>query len=97
MSNLNNIGLMHKSCGDDRIKQFQLQHPDLKLVDQQYVKLKFTEAEQSEWMWVLVTQYDDATKKATGTLDNDPIYLRNCKYKDVINFTYDSIAATLEK
>jgi len=97
MSNLNNVGMMHKSCGDDRIKQFQLQNPDLKLVGQQHVKLKFTEAEQSEWMWVLITQYDDDTKKATGVLDNDPVFLQNYEYNDVINFTYDSIAAILEK
>jgi hypothetical protein len=69
-----------------------------KIVPGNVVKLMFScdVENKDDWsaerMWVLVTEIKDGTFK--GTLDNDPSYIPDLKYKDIIEFQSKHIMQT---
>jgi uncharacterized protein YegJ (DUF2314 family) len=53
------------------------------------VKAPFSDKNETEYMWLIVTDIDEET--VSGTLDNTPIYLRNITPGDTVTVTVDQI------
>lgn len=54
------------------------------VVPGEYVQLGFTEGEQTERMWVMVTAR--VNDQFTGYLDNDPAFLVSIEWQDIVHF-----------
>jgi uncharacterized protein YegJ (DUF2314 family) len=92
----NNALRICEKCADSRHERWQQENKDLEIKPGMYVKLKFTQGEQSEHMWVKVTKCLNHGKYR-GTLDNDPVYLTRWKDKDPVTFTFEEIEQHLEE
>lgn len=62
----------------------------------QFAKLKFTDKSCSEYMWVKVVKVRDGQDYEggydyEGMLDNEPIFVRNVEYGDVVKFNKQDI------
>lgn len=53
------------------------------------IKVPFTDGQETEYMWLLVSEIND--ENVTGTLDNDPIYLRNIHAGDTIMVAIEQV------
>ena len=53
------------------------------------VKAPFTDGQETEYMWLIVTEINEET--VTGTLDNEPVYLRNVDAGDMVTVTLDQV------
>ena len=53
------------------------------------VKAPFTDEQETEYMWLIVTEINEET--VTGTLDNEPVYLRNVDAGDILTVTLDQV------
>lgn len=92
---MNNLGKIHTNCAEARLRKFQQENPHLRLVPGEDIKIKFTQGDTSEWMWVHVTKRDDKARVCSGYLNSDPARLTNIKYKDEVNdISYDKICET---
>ena len=58
-----------------------------------YIKAEFRDDEtgESEWMWVLVTDIDDASRVVLGTLDSEPIVMTDLHLGQELAVSYDKI------
>ena len=58
-----------------------------------YIKAQFRDGEtgESEWMWVLVTGSDDASRVVFGTLDSEPIVMAELRLGQELAVSYDNI------
>ena len=56
-----------------------------------YAKVKFTDINGSEYMWVKVTFADKEKGEYEGWIDNDPIVVENVKYEDKVKFKKEDI------
>jgi len=85
--------MIHNHCAKKRLSEFQEANPNLKLKPKQFVKIKFKQGEDNEWMWVEVKQRDDKKKIFSGILNNDPVKITNWKDGMPVNdISYDKIA-----
>jgi uncharacterized protein YegJ (DUF2314 family) len=94
---MNNIELMCRECAEKRKSDFQEKLLDNEsafikaLVDsinspyKVYAKVSFSDEYDTEHMWMLVNFYHADTKKITGTLSNEPLYLKNIQYGDIVS------------
>ena len=53
------------------------------------VKAPFTDGQETEYMWLIVTEINEET--VTGTLDNEPVHLRNVDAGDIVTVTLDQV------
>jgi len=67
------------------INAFAQRYPDQTFA----VKAPFTDGQETEYMWLIVTEIGEET--VTGTLDNDPIYLRNVGAGDMVTVSIDQM------
>ena len=56
-----------------------------------FVKLKFTDGNGTEYMWVEVINVDKENNKYEGRLDNDPVLIQYVKYNDNLEFQKEDI------
>ena len=58
-----------------------------------YIKAEFhdDETDESEWMWVLVTGSDDASRVLFGTLDSEPVLMAGLHLGQELAVSYDNI------
>lgn len=61
------------------------------------VKLKFTDDNGSEYMWVEVLRVDKENNKYEGRLDNDPALVECVKYDDNVAFKKEDILQVVWK
>lgn len=54
-------------------------------------KLKFTDENGTEYMWVEVLKVDKENNKYEGRLDNDPALVQCVKYSDNVSFGKEDI------
>ncbi len=62
-----------------------------------FAKLKFTDGNGSEYMWVEVTKADNWNNKYEGRLDNDPALVQCVKYDDNVEFKKEDILQAIRK
>lgn len=74
MSN-NNTGSIHSHCAQERLDKWQADNKDLKIKPGDHVKIKFTDGDINEWMWVFVVAENDGM--ILGRLNNDPVKIKN--------------------
>ena len=91
MSDLENVGLMHKHCGDKRKQEWQDNNKDVKVQIGWHCKIAFTQGKETEHMWVLVLVVDNDKREYSGKLDNDPVVVTNVKFEDTVSFKYEDI------
>ena len=91
MENPNNIGMIHESCANQRIKIFQDANPEPNIKVGNHVKIKFTYDVRNEWMWVKVTSFNEETKEIEGILDSDPVIVESMTYGDVVKTNYSEV------
>lgn len=87
MEDMNNIVLTCKDCAEKM-------YPDkgkynVNVGD--FAKLKFTDGDRAEYMWVEVIKVDRNGNKYEGRLDNDPVLVLNVKYNEKIMFKKEDI------
>lgn len=86
-----NTGLICDKHAEARHAEFQNALGDKIVPTGGFVKLKFTEGEISEHMWVLITLSDQTNFE--GLVSNDPLTLVNVKCGDSVKFTRTQIEA----
>ena len=84
-----NIVLIHKECSDKRREDFQKNFDKYSLGVGSFVKKCFNDNGETEHMWVKITSLlGDAI---IGILDNEPISVKNVKYRDSVKVKFDEI------
>ena len=85
----NNVEYICKDCSDERREAFQQSYNLNKdkydrLISEcllksrsLFVKFSFEDGDTTEHMWVKIREYDASSGTITGTLDNDPVQLKN--------------------
>ena len=53
------------------------------------IKAPFTNGKETEYMWLLVSAIGEET--VTGTLDNEPIYVRNVRVGETVTVSIDQV------
>ena len=87
MENQDNIMLICKDCADKVYPNKGKLTVDIG----KFAKLKFTDINGSEYMWVKVIRADKLKGDFEGRLDNDPVLVQCVKYGDNIKFKKDEI------
>ena len=64
---------------------FSQRHPEQTFA----VKVPFTDGHETEYMWLIVTEMHH--ERVTGTLDNDPIYVRHLRAGDIVTIATDQV------
>jgi len=67
------------------VNAFEQRHPGQTFA----VKAPFTDGHETEYMWLLVTEIGENT--VIGSLDNDPVYLRNVGAGDTVTVSLDQV------
>ena len=93
MESFKNIGSIHESCAEEKLKKFQSENPNLTLKNGQYAKVRFeNELHTPEWMWVEITNHNNESRTFSGTLANDPIVITHIAFGSKVNdLSYDRI------
>ena len=86
---MDKTGLICRECADEHYKRWQANNKNTLILPGNWCKMQFTDGENTEYMWVLVTLAEKG--KFTGTLDNDPVFLTNVKCSDEISFVREDI------
>ena len=89
---LNNIAMVHASCGDARRDAWQADNKDTILKNGDYVKIGVEDDGKTEHMWFIIKNIDGNT--ITGKLDNDPIVV-NMKCGDELKFDRSAVSQYL--
>lgn len=87
MEEQGNIMVVCKECSEEM-------YPDKGTFDVNVgdsAKLKFTDENGSEYMWVEVVKVDRENNKYEGCLDNDPVLIKCVKYNDNVSFGKEDI------
>lgn len=87
MEDSRNVMLVCKNCGEKMFPNkgtFDVNVGDL-------VKLKFTDVNGSEYMWVEVVKADKENNKYEGRIDNDSVLVQYVKYNDKVEFKKEDI------
>lgn len=96
---LENLTIMCGECSEDRRKKWQELNVDTPLYPGDFVKIGFDcEADDhlsKEWMWVRLMGVKDNI--FVGQLYNDPVFVRNLTFRDIVEFTRDEISEHLRK
>lgn len=87
MEDPNNILYVCKDC----IEKMYPNKGLLKVGVGEFAKIKFTDENGSEYMWVKVTVVDKEKGEYEGILDNDPVIVECVKYGDNVSFKKDDI------
>lgn len=93
---IENLALLHKDAGYARLNQWQKENAKTPIEIGDWVKLAFIDNKKVEWMWVKVEKVIDADH-IEGTLDNDPISVRNVKLGDDVKVERSQIAELMKK
>ena len=59
--------------------------------DGSFVKAQFQQRGYSELLWVKVDRANDATRKISGTVDNQPVFLRKIKLGSKVKLRYNEV------
>ena len=89
-----NIGRIHGSCSDERLKQTQLLIKNIPAEQfiGKYVKIAFKSKGLVEHMWLKVTDFAcQSDYDLVGTLDNDPVIVVEFKCGDQVEFKLSEI------
>lgn len=54
-----------------------------------YAKIRFGDASPGEYMWIKVTKVNG--NKLEGTLDNDPVIVKDVKFGDTVTFLKENV------
>lgn len=84
---MDNIILTCKECAEKM-------YPDKGTFDVRvgdFAKLKFTDGNRVEYMWVEVVKVDKENNKYEGRVDNDPVLVQSVKYNEKVEFKKDDI------
>ena len=87
MEDEGNLRLVCKGCSEKMYPNkgtFDVQVGD-------FAKLKFTDGDDAEYMWVQVTKADKDSKQYEGRLDNDPVLVQSVAYNDNVEFKKEDI------
>lgn len=87
---MGNIEFKKESCWIADMAKFQKKYAKLKLKKDDYVKIKFTDLDEVEWMWLQIMEVLD-DNQFIGRLDNVPISIENLKLNDLVHFRFDDI------
>lgn len=82
-----NLMLVCKECSEDMYPNkgtFDVQIGD-------FAKLKFTDGDRTEYVWVQVTKADKENNKYEGSLDNIPALVQCVAYNDNVEFKKEDI------
>ena len=102
--NMNNTGIMHKSCSLERKQLWQDQNLNTNIEIGGFCKLPFTDGEKKdieggtsvtvEHMWVEVKEVNG--RKYGGVLNNDPVFV-DIECGDSVTFEHEDIEDYLDK
>ena len=87
MKEQENIMLVCEECGKNMYPNkgtFDVNIGDI-------VKLKFTDDNGTEYMWVEVLRSDKENNKYEGRLDNEPVLVQSVVYNDNVEFKKEDI------
>jgi len=93
MEDEGNLMLVCKECGENMYPNkgtFDVNVGDI-------VKLKFTDGNGTEYMWVEVLKVDKENNKYEGRIDNDPVLVECMKYDDNVEFRKEDILQVTRK
>lgn len=95
---MDNVGLMHRSCGKKRKEEWQEANKGKTIEVNKHCKLEFGEGNNVEHMWVLVKEANNTEGKFSGTIDNDPLFTHahGHKYGETVDFKFEDIEAYYE-
>lgn len=91
---ISNTRFVHKHCAP---KPGKFMDKKLDYFLNKFVKLKFEDNDNVEYMWVKVEKIDLEKELLIGKLDNDPIDITTCKYGDIIEFSLFAICDVLSE
>ena len=93
---LDNIGILHKDAGAERVNQWQKDNANTKIEEGDWIKKAFVDGTETEWMWVNVTKII-SQDEFEGKIDNEPIVVGNVKLGDVVTVKRSEIAQLIKK
>ena len=97
MENKKNIQHVCNKCSDEKKAETQRNLPALVDLIGRYVKKRFVGDDgKGEHMWVHITSANEQAGTLIGTLDNDPVVVKNVAYNDEVIVYRDEIEAILE-
>lgn len=96
--NNKNVGFKCKHCSDMEKAEFKRLNGLVSLAqyyeifpEDTFIKCAFTDGNEIEHMWVKVKEINYKSRIVNGTLENEPLYLKNISYKDKTIVLFDNI------